>query len=121
MDVKSAFLHGTLKEDVYMCQPEGFIDDDHPSHVYKLKNVLYGLKKAERSWLSQSRSTSRKLKGSFIISGESNMGLWYTKDSGFELTGFSDADYEGKYTFKSTSSGTQFLVEKLVGCVTSVI
>ncbi|GKA56685.1 retrovirus-related pol polyprotein from transposon TNT 1-94 [Tanacetum coccineum] len=37
MDVKTAFLHGTLKEDVYMCQPEGFIDADHPSHVYKLK------------------------------------------------------------------------------------
>ncbi|GJZ82661.1 retrovirus-related pol polyprotein from transposon TNT 1-94, partial [Tanacetum coccineum] len=50
MDVKTAFLHGTLKEDVYMCQPEGFIDDDHPSHVYKLKKALYGLKKALRAW-----------------------------------------------------------------------
>ncbi|GJW56016.1 retrovirus-related pol polyprotein from transposon TNT 1-94 [Tanacetum coccineum] len=37
MDVKTAFLHGTLKEDVYVCQPEGFIDADHPNHVYKLK------------------------------------------------------------------------------------
>nr|GEU50534.1 retrovirus-related Pol polyprotein from transposon TNT 1-94 [Tanacetum cinerariifolium] len=44
MDVKIAFLHGTLKEDVYVCQPEGFIDDDHPSNVYKLKKALYGLK-----------------------------------------------------------------------------
>nr|GEY93499.1 putative reverse transcriptase domain-containing protein [Tanacetum cinerariifolium] len=45
------------------------------------------------------------------------MGLWYTKDSGFELTGFSDADYAGcKDTFKSTSSGAQFLGEKLVSC-----
>ncbi|GJX44059.1 retrovirus-related pol polyprotein from transposon TNT 1-94, partial [Tanacetum coccineum] len=44
MDVKTAFLHGLLKEDVYVCQPEGFIDDDHPSHVYKLKKKLYGLK-----------------------------------------------------------------------------
>ncbi|GJT78096.1 hypothetical protein Tco_1044821 [Tanacetum coccineum] len=44
-----------------------------------------------------------------------NMGLWYTKDSGFELTGFSDADYAGcRDTFKSTSGGTQFLDEKLV-------
>nr|GFA74794.1 retrovirus-related Pol polyprotein from transposon TNT 1-94 [Tanacetum cinerariifolium] len=43
------------------------------------------------------------------------MGLWYTKDSGFELTGFSDADYAGcKDTFKSTSGGAQFLGEKLV-------
>nr|GEX52881.1 retrovirus-related Pol polyprotein from transposon TNT 1-94 [Tanacetum cinerariifolium] len=45
MDVKTAFLHGSLKEDVYVCQPKGFIDADHPSHVYKLKKDLYGLKK----------------------------------------------------------------------------
>ncbi|GKE11571.1 retrovirus-related pol polyprotein from transposon TNT 1-94, partial [Tanacetum coccineum] len=50
MDVKTDFLHGTLKEDVYVCQPEGFIDADHPSHVYKLKKALYGLKQAPRAW-----------------------------------------------------------------------
>nr|GEZ15930.1 retrovirus-related Pol polyprotein from transposon TNT 1-94 [Tanacetum cinerariifolium] len=50
MDVKTAFLHDTLKEDVYVCQPEVFIDDDHPSHVYKLKKALYGLKQAPRAW-----------------------------------------------------------------------
>nr|GEX85635.1 retrovirus-related Pol polyprotein from transposon TNT 1-94 [Tanacetum cinerariifolium] len=50
MDVKTAFLHGTLKEDVYVCQPEGFIDADHPSHVYKLKKALYGLKQAPQAW-----------------------------------------------------------------------
>nr|GFC96453.1 retrovirus-related Pol polyprotein from transposon TNT 1-94 [Tanacetum cinerariifolium] len=37
MDVKTAFLHGSQKEAMYVCQPEGFIDADHPSHVYKLK------------------------------------------------------------------------------------
>nr|GFB51668.1 retrovirus-related Pol polyprotein from transposon TNT 1-94 [Tanacetum cinerariifolium] len=46
IDVKTAFLHGTLKEDVYVCQPKGFIDADHPSHVFKLKKALYGLKQA---------------------------------------------------------------------------
>nr|GFC04382.1 uncharacterized mitochondrial protein AtMg00810-like [Tanacetum cinerariifolium] len=47
--------------------------------------------------------------------GTINTGLWYTKDFGFELTGFSDADYMGcKDTFKSTSGGAQFLGEKLV-------
>nr|GEU76328.1 hypothetical protein [Tanacetum cinerariifolium] len=46
MDVKTAFSHETLKKDVYVCQPEGFIDADHPSHVFKLKNALYGLKQA---------------------------------------------------------------------------
>ncbi|GJY62922.1 putative ribonuclease H-like domain-containing protein [Tanacetum coccineum] len=53
MDVKTAFLHGTLKEDVYVCQPEGFIDVDHPSHVYKLKKALYGLKQAPRAWYDE--------------------------------------------------------------------
>nr|GFD22890.1 hypothetical protein [Tanacetum cinerariifolium] len=43
-------LHGSLKEDVYVCQPEGFIDADHPSHVYKLKKALYGLKQVPRAW-----------------------------------------------------------------------
>ncbi|GKD57793.1 retrovirus-related pol polyprotein from transposon TNT 1-94 [Tanacetum coccineum] len=128
MDVKSAFLHGTLKEDVYVYQPKGFIDDDHPSHVYKLKKELYGLKQVPRVYvndiifgstnlrLNQPRSTSRKLKRIFrYLCGTVNMGLWYTKDSGFELTGFSDDDYAGcKDTFKSTSGGTQFLGEKLV-------
>ncbi|GJY71184.1 putative ribonuclease H-like domain-containing protein [Tanacetum coccineum] len=46
MDVKIVFLDGSLKEDVYVCQLEGFIDADHPSHVYKLNKALYGLKQA---------------------------------------------------------------------------
>nr|GEZ90056.1 retrovirus-related Pol polyprotein from transposon TNT 1-94 [Tanacetum cinerariifolium] len=53
MDVKTAFLHGSLKEDVYVCQPEGFIDADHPSHVYKLKKALYGLKQAPKAWYDE--------------------------------------------------------------------
>nr|GFA59759.1 hypothetical protein [Tanacetum cinerariifolium] len=53
MDVKTAFLHGTLKEDVDVCQPEGFIDADHPSHVFKLKKALYGLKQAPRAWYDE--------------------------------------------------------------------
>nr|GFD07131.1 retrovirus-related Pol polyprotein from transposon TNT 1-94 [Tanacetum cinerariifolium] len=53
MDVKTAFLHGSLKEDVYVCQPEGFIDADHLSHVYKLKKALYGLKQAPRAWYDE--------------------------------------------------------------------
>nr|GEV19788.1 hypothetical protein [Tanacetum cinerariifolium] len=53
MDLKTAFLHGSLKEDMYVCQPEGFIDADHPSHVYKLKKALYGLKQAPRAWYDE--------------------------------------------------------------------
>nr|GEZ51754.1 retrovirus-related Pol polyprotein from transposon TNT 1-94 [Tanacetum cinerariifolium] len=207
MDVKTAFLHGSSKEDVYVCQPEGFIDVDHPSHVYKLKKALYGLKQAPRAWYDelsmfllqnyffkgtinptlfirrfendilvvqvyvddiifeikdkldldqnetpvdamkyhsmigalmylmssrpdivhatclcaryQANPTEKHLKEVKRIfrylQGVVNTGLWYTKDSDFELTRFSDADYARcKDTFKSTSGGAQFLGEKLV-------
>nr|GEU94177.1 retrovirus-related Pol polyprotein from transposon TNT 1-94 [Tanacetum cinerariifolium] len=53
MDVKIEFLHGSLKEDVYVYQAEGFIDVDHPSLVYKLKKALYGLKQAPRAWYDE--------------------------------------------------------------------
>nr|GEW66275.1 Gag-Pol polyprotein [Tanacetum cinerariifolium]GEY97733.1 Gag-Pol polyprotein [Tanacetum cinerariifolium] len=49
MDVKTAFLNGDSKEEVYVSQPEGFVDPDHPTHVYRLKKALYGLKQAPRS------------------------------------------------------------------------
>ncbi|GJS12331.1 retrovirus-related pol polyprotein from transposon TNT 1-94 [Tanacetum coccineum] len=208
----TAFLHGTLKKDVCVCQPEGFIDADHPIHIYKSKKALYGLKQAPRAWsmlmilslvlhtlvnqspcgifINQSNYVLEILKkygmescdpvgtpmeikdkldhdqngspvdatkyrsmiGSLMyltssrpdivhatclcaqyqamptkkhlkefkrifhyLRGTINMGLWYTKDSGFELTGFLDADYVGcKDTFKSTFGGAQFLGEKLV-------
>jgi hypothetical protein len=50
MDVKSAFLNGDLKEDVYVQQPPGFIDPRAPRRVLKLKKALYGLKEAPRAW-----------------------------------------------------------------------
>nr|GEY58529.1 copia protein [Tanacetum cinerariifolium] len=154
MDVKTAFLHGSLKEDVHVCQPEGFIDADHPSHVYKLKKALYGLKQAPRDWRFQddilvvqvyvddiifgsthprpdivhatclcaryqakpTENHLEEVKRIFrYLQGTVNTGLWYSKDYGFELTGFSDVDSARcKDTFKSTSGGAQFLGEKLV-------
>jgi hypothetical protein len=50
MDVKSAFLNGPIKEEVYVEQPLGFKDSEYPNHVYKLSKALYGLKRAPRAW-----------------------------------------------------------------------
>ncbi|GJY29257.1 retrovirus-related pol polyprotein from transposon TNT 1-94 [Tanacetum coccineum] len=49
MDVKTEFLNGPLKEEVYVAQPDGFVDPDHPEKVYRLKKALYGLKQAPRA------------------------------------------------------------------------
>ncbi|GJS88318.1 retrovirus-related pol polyprotein from transposon TNT 1-94 [Tanacetum coccineum] len=50
MDVRTAFLNGILHEEVYVSQPDGFMDQDNPNHMYKLKKALYGLKQAPRVW-----------------------------------------------------------------------
>nr|GFA74470.1 putative ribonuclease H-like domain-containing protein [Tanacetum cinerariifolium] len=50
MDVKSAFLYGTIEEKVYVCQPLGFKDPDYPDKVYKVVKALYGLHQAPRAW-----------------------------------------------------------------------
>ncbi|GJU51869.1 retrovirus-related pol polyprotein from transposon TNT 1-94 [Tanacetum coccineum] len=50
MDVKTTFLNDILHEEVYVSQPDGFVDQDNPNHVYKLKKALYGLKQAPHAW-----------------------------------------------------------------------
>nr|GFA90271.1 retrovirus-related Pol polyprotein from transposon TNT 1-94 [Tanacetum cinerariifolium] len=97
MDVKTAFLHGSLKEDVYICQPEGFIDADHPSHVYKLKKALYVLKQAPRAWYNE---LSMFLQQNHFFKG--------TIDPTLFIRRFHDD------ILVSTSGGAQFLGEKLV-------
>ncbi|GJZ51229.1 retrovirus-related pol polyprotein from transposon TNT 1-94 [Tanacetum coccineum] len=50
MDVKTVFLNGILREEVYVSQPDGFVDPENPNYVYKLKEALYGLNQAPRAW-----------------------------------------------------------------------
>ncbi|GJZ28461.1 retrovirus-related pol polyprotein from transposon TNT 1-94 [Tanacetum coccineum] len=81
MDIKTAFLNGKLKEEVYVFQLEGFFDQDNPSHVYKLKNALYGLKKAPRAWYD--------MLSSFLISQHFSKGAvdptLFTRKAGNDL------------------------------------
>nr|GFB68119.1 ribonuclease H-like domain-containing protein [Tanacetum cinerariifolium] len=53
MDVKTEFLNGPPKEEVYVAQPDGFVDPDHPEKVYRLRKALYGLKQAPRAWYDE--------------------------------------------------------------------
>nr|GEV97283.1 ribonuclease H-like domain, reverse transcriptase, RNA-dependent DNA polymerase [Tanacetum cinerariifolium] len=103
MDVKMAFLNGELKEEVYVSQPEGFVDQDNPSHVYKLKKAFYGLKQAPHAWydmLSNFLISQKFSKGTvdatlftqqagndllLVKPTEKHMGLWYSKDTGDKL------------------------------------
>ncbi|GKA67937.1 retrovirus-related pol polyprotein from transposon TNT 1-94 [Tanacetum coccineum] len=196
MDVKTAFLNGPLKEEVFVRQPNGFVDTDFPNHIYRLKKAMYGLKQASRAWYDklssfliehhftkdllkkhgmekydtistpmatskldadlqgtqvdqtkycsmigglmyltasrpdiafatfvcaryQARPTEKHLKEVKRIfrylRQTINMGLWYSKDFGFELIAYSDADHAGcNDDCKITSGGIQFLGDKLV-------
>nr|GFC09016.1 hypothetical protein [Tanacetum cinerariifolium] len=67
MDVKTAFLNGNLREEVYVSQPDGFVDQYNPNHMYKLKKALYGLKQAPRAWYG--------MLSSFLISQDFSKGL----------------------------------------------
>ncbi|GJX11323.1 retrovirus-related pol polyprotein from transposon TNT 1-94 [Tanacetum coccineum] len=81
MDVKMAFLNGKLKKEVYISQPEGFVDQDNPSHVHKLKKALYGLKQALRAWYD--------MLSSFLISQHFSKGAvdptLFTRQTGNDL------------------------------------
>ena len=62
LDVKTAFLHGELKETVYVTQPEGFKEKGHEDKVYKLNKALYGLRQAPRAWNNKLNRVLKKLK-----------------------------------------------------------
>nr|GEU66522.1 hypothetical protein [Tanacetum cinerariifolium] len=196
MDIKSAFLYGTIKEEVYVCHPRGFKDPDYLDKVYKLVKALHGLHQAPRAWYETLanyilengfkrgkidktlvikkqkgdillvyvyvddiifRSTNKELlkqkdDGIFIsqdkyvaeilrkfgltdgkststpidtekpllkdpdgedvdvhiyryLSGKPNLGLWYPKDSPFNLVAYSDSDYAGASLDRKSTTG----------------
>ncbi|GKA13266.1 retrovirus-related pol polyprotein from transposon TNT 1-94 [Tanacetum coccineum] len=184
MNMKTAFLNGILKEEVYVSQPEGFIDKDHPTHIFCLKKALYGLQISQSPkgiFINQSKYALEMLKkygldqcdpvdipmvkrlkldedpsrnlvdptryrgmvGSLMylttsrpdlvfvvcmfaryqakptekhltavkrvfryLKGTINMGLWYPKDTRFDLTAFAEADHVGFQDSKKSTSGS---------------
>ncbi|GJW89137.1 copia protein [Tanacetum coccineum] len=76
MDVKSAFLNGFINEEVYVAQPQGFIDFAKPNYVYKLKKALYGLKQAPKAW-----------------------------DPSIDTIVYADSDHAGDYVDRKSTSG----------------
>nr|GEY96162.1 retrovirus-related Pol polyprotein from transposon TNT 1-94 [Tanacetum cinerariifolium] len=100
MDVKTAFMNGNLREEVYVSHSDGFVDPDNPNHVYKLKNALYGLKQAPCVWYN--------MLSSFQISQD------FSKGS-VDLTLFIHRNRNGlllKYDFKSCDPVDTPMVEK---------
>nr|GEZ39671.1 hypothetical protein [Tanacetum cinerariifolium] len=216
MDVKNAFLYGTIEEEVYVCQPLGFEDPDYPDKIYKVVKALYGLHQAPRAWyetlayyllknrfhigqidqtlfikkqkgdillvqiyvddiIFEGKSAStpidtkkpllkdpngedvdvhiyRSMIGSLMyltssrpdimfvvcacarfqvtpkvshlhavkrifryLKGKPNLGLWYPKDSPFDLVAYLDSDYAGpSLDRKSTTRGCKFLGSRLI-------
>ncbi|GJT97242.1 copia protein [Tanacetum coccineum] len=144
MDVKTEFLNGELKEEVYVSQPEGFVDRDNLSHVYKLKKALYDLKQAPRACDSVDMPMVEKSKldedlqgkpvdatlyrgmiGSLVYLTSSRPDLIYVvclcsryqakPIENMSLTAYADAYHAGyQDTRRSTSGSAQFLGDKLV-------
>nr|GEX97915.1 retrotransposon protein, putative, Ty1-copia subclass [Tanacetum cinerariifolium] len=140
MDVKSAFLYGIIEGEVYVCQPLGFEDLDHPDKVYKVvkvkqkKNGIFiSQDKYVSKILRKFRLTKRKSASTPIdtekpllkdpdvkrifryLKGKPHLGLWYPKDSSFDLVAYSDSDYAGtSLDRKSITGGCQFLGCRLI-------
>nr|GEV75504.1 putative ribonuclease H-like domain-containing protein [Tanacetum cinerariifolium] len=142
IDIKSAFLYETIKEEVYVCQPLGFEDPDYPDKVYKVVKALYGLHQAPRAWYETLANYLlengfqrgkidqtlfiKKQKGDILLvqvyvddiifgSTIKELCLWYPKDSPFNLVAYSDSDYVGAILDRMfTTGGCQFLGYRLI-------
>ncbi|GJT99037.1 putative ribonuclease H-like domain-containing protein [Tanacetum coccineum] len=90
MDVKSAFLYDTIEEEVYVCQPPGFEDPQFPDKVYKVEKALYGLWFQFTPKVSHLYAVKRIFR---YLKGQPKLGLWYPRESPFDLEDFSDSNY----------------------------
>ncbi|GJR25297.1 retrovirus-related pol polyprotein from transposon TNT 1-94 [Tanacetum coccineum] len=114
MDVKTAFLNYELREVVYVSQLEGFIDQDNPTHVYKFKRALYGLKQTPCVCNPIGTLTVDKSKLDEDLQGKPVDPTHY-RDTEIALTAYADADHaRGQDSRCSTSGSAQFLRDKLV-------
>nr|GEU49712.1 hypothetical protein [Tanacetum cinerariifolium] len=109
MDVKTAFLNGNLRKEVYVSQSGGFVDPDNPNHMYKLKKALYGLKQAPRAWY--------EMLSSFLISQDFSKGsvdptLFIHRDGKELLLSKYALELLKKYGFKSCDPVDTPMVEK---------
>ncbi|GJR43712.1 putative reverse transcriptase, RNA-dependent DNA polymerase [Tanacetum coccineum] len=134
MDVNSAFIYSKIKEKVYVCQPSGFEDPDFPDKVYKVEKALYGLHQAPRAWyetlstyllengfqigpdktklyLTRRDQVNPKVSHLHVVKrifrylkGQPKLGLWYPKDSPFDLVAYTDSDYCKKQTVVANST-----------------
>nr|GEW76907.1 retrovirus-related Pol polyprotein from transposon TNT 1-94 [Tanacetum cinerariifolium] len=106
MDVKTAFSNGNLRDEVYVSQSDGFVDQDNPNHVYKLKKALYGLKQAPRAWYD--------MLSSFLISQEFSKGLQISQSPRGIFINQSKYALESlkKYDFESCDPVDTPMVEK---------
>nr|GEY67530.1 ribonuclease H-like domain-containing protein [Tanacetum cinerariifolium] len=117
MDINSAFLYEKIEEEVYVCQPPGFEDPNFLNKVYKVEKDLYGLHHAPRACSmigSLMYLTASKADITFAIctcarylKGQPKLGLWYPRDSPFDLEAYSDSDSVGASLDRKSTTGDE--------------
>ncbi|GKA50661.1 putative ribonuclease H-like domain-containing protein, partial [Tanacetum coccineum] len=98
-------LYGKIEEEVYVCQPPAFEDPEFPDRVYKVEKALYGLHQAPRAWSHLNFHIYHAVKRNLrYLKGQPKLGLWYPKDSPFDLEAYSDSDYAGAIANSTTEA-----------------